>query len=138
VLIDSIQVFARKLIRPFGDITVGDVENEIRAAEKLCKPGAHRNIVAVTEHGKFHPGYYFLDMELCDLSLENYIQRRWTPLMEEKVPYFTAEIPSRMRMAHIWDVMEDVTRGVTFIHQHKEIHRDLKPRNSMTFSSSKC
>jgi serine/threonine protein kinase len=137
-LISSIQVFARKLIRPFGDITVGDIENEIRAAEKLCKPGAHKNIVAMIERGKFPlAGYYFLDMELCDLSLENYIQRKWTPLMEQKVSYFTVEIPSRMKIAHIWDIMEDVTRGLSFIHNHKEIHRDLKPRNSMP-SSCKC
>lgn len=84
------------------------------------------------KHGKFPPSYYFLDMELCDLSLETYIERKWTPAMVEKVPYFTAELPSRMRMAQTWDIMEDLTRGVAFIHQHKEVHRDLKPRNSIS------
>ena len=127
-------MFARKLIRPFGDIKVEDISNEIRAVEKLCTPGTHKNIVAVTKHGKLPPSYYFLDMELCDLSLEAFIEQKWTAPMRETVPYFTANPPPLKRMAQIWDIMVDLSRGVSFIHAHGEVHRDLKPRNSTFFS----
>ena len=123
------KTFARKLIRPFGEVKLTDIQNEIRAVEKLCKSGTHKNIVAVLNHGKLPPWFYFLDMELCDLNLESYINRRWTPALQKRIQYFTSELPSSMRTAQLWHIMEDMTCGVAFIHQHKEVHRDLKPRN---------
>jgi serine/threonine protein kinase len=35
-------------------------------------------------------------------------------------------------MTQIWDVMEDLTKGVAFIHSQGHVHRDLKPRNSIS------
>ena len=49
----------------------------------------------------------------------------------QKLPYLTADLPSRMRIAQVWDIMEDVTRAVAFIHSEQEIHRDLKARNGI-------
>ena len=69
-------------------------------------------------------------MELCDINLESWIERKWTEETEKKLAYLMGDFPSRMRMAQIWHVMEDVTSAVEFIHSQKEIHRDLKPRNS--------
>jgi serine/threonine protein kinase len=69
-------------------------------------------------------------MELCDINLETWIERKWTEETKTKLPYLTADIPTRMRIDIIWHVMEDVTKGVGFIHSKKEVHRDLKPRNS--------
>lgn len=106
------------------------IENELRAVEKLCKPGTHKNIVAVVRYGRFPPSYYFIDMELCDINLECWIERRWSTVHEKTLPYMTADFPPRMRMSQIWDIMEDVLNGVAFIHSRQEIHRDLKPRNS--------
>src|SRR5271170_5982590 len=103
------QVFARKIIRVFGGVTEKDILNEVRAVEKLCKPGTHKNIVCVFRQGWLLPSYYYLDMEFCDLDLDCWIQRRWTPALEEKLPYFTANLPSRLRMTQIWSIMEDLT-----------------------------
>ena len=104
-------------MRPFYDTTKEDIDNEINAITKLCTTGAHGNIVVVLRHGwlKSSP-YYFIDMELCDKSLEQYIQT------------------SKVEIDGIWRIMGDITNGVAFIHSHKEVHRDLKPRNS-TLSS---
>lgn len=71
-------------------------------------------------------------MEFCDLNLDNWIHRRWTPIVEKKLPYLTANVPSRTRMTQIWDIMEDLTKGVAFVHAMGEVHRDLKPRNSIS------
>jgi serine/threonine protein kinase len=86
----------------------------------------------VFRHGRLPQTYYFIDMELCDLSLDHYIYQQWTPAMIEVVPYFTAELPSRFRVSQIWNVMEDITRGVAFLHLQNHVHRDIKPRNSIS------
>ena len=68
-------------------------------------------------------------MELCNLNLECWIERKWNEATEKKLPYLTGNIHSRMRMGQIWDVMKDITRALAFIHSEKEVHRDLKLRN---------
>jgi len=68
-------------------------------------------------------------MDLCECNLEDYIERRRTPSISEKLSYLTKDQPSRMRTAQIWDIMGDISSGLAFIHLNGEIHRDLKPRN---------
>lgn len=104
----------------------------MRAVAKLCNPGAHRNIVAVLEFGKLPRSYFhFLDMELCDLSLEAYIQRKWTQDVKIKLSHLIEvdELPELARLSQVGNIMHDIVAGVAFIHSHKEIHRDLKPQN---------
>jgi len=33
-------------------------------------------------------------------------------------------------MNQMWEIMGDLIKGVKYIHKLKEVHRDLKPRNS--------
>ena len=101
----------------------------MRAVDKLCKVGAHPNIVPVLRLGEFPSSYHFLDMELCDINLEKYITRDWTTSVQAKMPFFTAEMSPLMRMFQVWEIMENITSAVAFIHENKEVHRDLKPRN---------
>lgn len=104
--------------------------------QKLCHVNAHRNIVAVLRTGRFLSSgapVYYLDMELCDLTLAAYIDRDWTNRdLRKKVPNFVGveQLPLEFQLAQIRDIMKDVTSGVAFIHSHKEVHRDLKPKNS--------
>jgi len=118
-------------MRPMGDITSEHIENEIRAAVKLCRPGAHNNIVAVLDIGEIPmTSFFFLDMELCDLSLDAYIYQRWTARIRDKVPAFVRESPLE-QVTEVGQIMTDMTNAVEYIHSHGEIHRDLKPHNSI-------
>jgi serine/threonine protein kinase len=123
-------VFARKLLQPFGKLRREDIRNELRAVDKLCKSLNHPNIVAVLNFGTMDR-YYFLDMELCDLTLETHLRQEWDEATAAKLPYFSTPPSARMKMIQILGIMEDVAAGVAFIHLHNEIHRDLKPRNGM-------
>jgi serine/threonine protein kinase len=105
---------------------------------KLCDPGTHRNIVSVFNRGKI-PGQmiWFLDMERCDLNLEVYILRQWTPRLHRTVPFLTGIdiCPTSEKINQVGEIIEDIVKGVGFIHSQQMIHRDLKPRNSIRILS---
>jgi serine/threonine protein kinase len=116
-------------MRPMGDITQDHINNEIRASVKLCKTGAHKNIVAVFDLGNLpNTIFYFIDMELCDMNLDTYIYSRSTPKLVDKIPYFFNATATE-RAAQIKNIMLDIANGLVFIHDHNEVHRDLKPHN---------
>lgn len=126
-------VFARKLVRPFGDIDSSGIQNEFRAVTKLCAPGGHKKkIVPVLRCGKL-PGtsFFFVDMERCDLNLENYLKQKWTSNTWERTLNVVILGPSE-EVTAIRNIMKDITKGVAFIHSQEEVHRDLKPRNGNT------
>ena len=106
------------MIRLSRDVTSDDIRNEIRAIERVCKPG-HRNIVDVISVSKDtwenNPAY-FIQMELCDGDMDSYIGQRY----REKRPVCLSEIA---------DIMIQVLNGLVFLHSHNEVHRDLKPKN---------
>ena len=60
-----------KSLRIIGEVETSDIENEVRAIDKLCKPDGHRNIIIILDHGWLSFDLYFIDMELCDLSLHD-------------------------------------------------------------------
>src|SRR5271170_4392011 len=124
------QLFARKLIRPFSDLTQEDIDNEVKAVTKLCSKGENRNIVAVLKHGRLENStYYFLDMELCDLNLETFIYSESFPGFEKEFGY-DSRSSKETRYQTMWPIMLDIVHGLQFIHHHDQVHRDLKPRNS--------
>jgi len=127
------QFFARKLIRPIENDGYKDIINEARAIDKLCIYERHEHIVAVLTWGKLQQSpYYYFDMELCDFSLDDYLQEKRVP--EFFLPELYHHQPSKssleMRLWHLWNIMEQVTTGLAFIHMKEEVHRDLKPSNS--------
>ena len=69
------QVFARKIVRIFGDITPSDAEAEGQTLSELCRPGFSMYVVEVLKHGWLprHPSLYYIDMEYCLETLDNRI-----------------------------------------------------------------
>lgn len=118
-------------MRPFYDTTNDDIDNEVKAITKLCTEGSHGNIVAVLKHGwlKRSP-YYFIDMELCDLNLETFIYAASFDGFERDFETDRKTL-EEVRLGNLWPIMRDIVRGLRFIHNHGQVHRDLKPRNGI-------
>ena len=67
--------------------------------------------------------HVFIDMELCDVNLEDYNKANWVVMR-------STEFISYSKWAvEIWTIMKDIASGLEFIHGNNEVHRDLKPRN---------
>src|SRR4051794_35156360 len=95
-----------------------DIQNEVRAIERICKSG-HRNIVEVFSISKetWDSGTVCLiQMELCDGDMHSYIEQR----------YYSG---NPLAASEIADIMIQVLNGLVFLHDRNEVHRDLKPRN---------
>lgn len=126
----KLQCFARKLLHlqnPKNKLTY--IENEARAVRKLCD-GRNPNVIHVFGMGDFtYSSYYFIDMELCDLSLQGYLYPDPTEYTAIGLPPLLRDLPSASVPDHIWNIMRQIASGLKFIHAHSEAHRDLKPSN---------
>src|SRR5271169_4827862 len=84
---------------------------------------SHKNVITVMKHGWLSSSddsissLYYIDMELCDENLDRYMKR--------------ARVSVGLGQLEIWDIMLQITNGVAFIHGLDEVHRDLKPKNSI-------
>ena len=94
-----------------------DISNELQTIDKLCKQNSHENIVTVYRYGQLGEWCY-IDMELCEFNLHQYI----AATAECSLPTLDTKI--------LLKIMQDVSRGLAFIHENNIIHRDIKPENS--------
>jgi serine/threonine protein kinase len=93
--------------------------------------GAHENIIKILDYGELRNSTYsFIDMELCDFDLKEYIESRHQYSSYTRVPE-KLRGQGGMPSFEMWNIMSQIANGVAFIHSHREVHRDLKPRNGM-------
>jgi len=99
-----------------------DIVNEFRAIEELCMKNSHANIVVVYRYDQLG-NWYYIDMELCEFNLAQYIYD-----FDTAIPMLPA-----LNMTMVLKIMQDVSRGLAFIHQSQKVHRDIKPQNGICF-----
>jgi serine/threonine protein kinase len=127
------KTFARKLIRFWPGIRKADIDNEVRAMNKLCK-SKHPNIVQVLDYGRLKAdgAFYFIDMELCEINLEKYIQGETiSGLINWNAVRIREEVHD-----HAYKIMQQILNGMIYIHCLNEVHRDLSPNNGISFSGT--
>jgi serine/threonine protein kinase len=124
----KLHAFARKLLK-INLIDTAGVQNEVTIIKQLCD-GYHKNIVQVFGDGSFEDRdmYVFIDMELCDLNLEEYNKARWTVFQVQKPAY-------KLRDHETWVIMTQIASALAFVHSKDLVHRDLKPPNGARPSS---
>jgi len=110
----------------------------------LAKDGGHPNIVLALHHGALSRHQYYFDMELCDLTLHEYIHgtrpeeivnavaNLGDPLKTTfaEVTFVNKESGLETTLLNIWTIMSHVAAGLEFMHERGQVHRDLKPKNS--------
>jgi serine/threonine protein kinase len=135
-----VQVFARKILRVIGQVSTADLENERKNIAALIENGGNKNIITIINHGWMRElDYYFIDMELCELTLHDYVKylagsnelpfdidASMSPVFIEK------ESSPFVRMHNTWTIGSHMASGLEFMHKHHQVHRDLKPHNGKT------
>jgi ankyrin repeat protein len=96
----------------------------------------HLNIVQVLQHDWFESNSdYFIDMELCTLTLQDYIHSRKTFIKQDSdllndAPIFVLdECSEHLRLLNIWTIISHIAQGLEYIHREHYTHRDIKPLN---------
>jgi len=124
------QTFARKLFDLCLPKIAETADNEKRTIKKLRGAGEHPNIIQVLGWGNFKfldRKYAFIDMELCDVNLEQYIREQHN--RSDLITVMVHDFEPGLKELQVWDIMKQIATALAYIHKNKQVHRDLKPRN---------
>jgi serine/threonine protein kinase len=115
--------------------TEDEIDKEVAVILKICMSG-HQNIVQVLRDDWFESeNDYFIDMELCSLTLHDYINDRptfvnRTPDLLNNPTFVEDDCSAHLKLLNIWTIVSHVAQGLAFIHRERYTHRDIKPLNS--------
>jgi len=132
------QAFARKLIH--GRTTgTEEIDNEALVISSIQEKGGDRHIIAILRHGWLtDPKRYFIDMELANFTLFDYLRYHDPSQSESAALNIVAssspvlvikDPPLTGKWENMWMIGVHISRGLEFLHSHKHVHRDLKPKN---------
>jgi serine/threonine protein kinase len=117
-------------------LTRKDILNEARAITKLCVAKEACHLVQVMAHGWLQESsdYYYIDMELCDMTLAEHIDSVDSPVVYWQKTQHTPENLKAIRrlIENVVFITESITLGLRYIHSHGEVHRDIKPSNGIS------
>jgi cyclin-dependent kinase len=106
-------------------------KSEVESLKKLLKPGRHPNIIRYVKDGILTRNTIrYIDMEFCDMNLDEYINGRKGPGGPEiyGLPQWDKQNPNTFLIIAIF---QQLLSGVDFIHRKNMVHRDLDPKNGI-------
>jgi serine/threonine protein kinase len=130
-------VFARKLIRPSGDVTRSDILIEAQMITRLYKKELHPFLIKILAHNWLPlSSDYYVDMELCAYNLDYWIRNNQSVYSIDSGAVQRSSYEYLCWTSGLMDLLEDslaimvqILSGLTYIHKCQLVHRDLNPRN---------
>lgn len=122
-----------------GRAEEADVNNEASVVSSIHKQGGHENIIEVFDHGWLQGSgrVYFIDMELADFTLAEYIAYLGGAAnpsidfdaIQDSSVFGKKACSSTTRDSNALAIANHIAQGLEFLHMHHHVHRDLKPSN---------
>lgn len=118
--------------QPKRVLTEKDIENKVDAISSLYQRNGCPHLLFIEQQGVTADGRHFIDMELCDYTLEDYIYRPANECVARVPALGSAPLPNRDEASCVLEIFIQIGTAVAFIHEHGYIHRDITPRKSNT------
>jgi serine/threonine protein kinase len=122
-MITILKCFARKV---FAWYLVEDARKEMDIMSRLGTENINVIKLLQREIGQLPTGESFLDMELCDLDLRQYLDNH-----KECQQWWLHSLESGQRTMFIVGIMQQLLNGLYYIQSFGLAHRDLKPDNGI-------
>ena len=124
------QSLARKVITDSNPETIKQHKKEVESLRLLqAEPEPHPNIIQYIQDGMRTPSSIcFIDMEFCEMNLEQFIHGTRTVTGTYGLPQWDKENPDVFLIIAIF---QQLLSGLDFIHRKNLIHRDVDPKNSI-------
>lgn len=105
----------------------------------LCRQGqisnqpGSENIITTFGYGRLDRRgmLYYVDMEICLCNLNDFIESGGRSILgiDTFLNAHGTDSEDVSKCLSMWRIMNDISRGVHFLHATHLIHRDIKPRN---------
>jgi serine/threonine protein kinase len=121
----------------------GSLDGTVRGMKDILAAGKNENIVGICDHGWKTNEYfgidvdvYYIDMEYCDFTLEDYIKYHRDEfdlsIAIETVPVSNPVIIAKncsalARVENTWTIGGHIALGLEYMHANGIVHKELKP-----------